>query len=368
MLKDNEMAIGAETTKAPPEIIGPPAVVKLPALIPPMQGRRGIQRWLNRAFLLLVLLLAGIGTGYWWLHSRTGLPPGIASGNGRLEADEIDLDAKLAGRIARLFVDEGDLVKAGQVAAVMDSQDLEASLKKAEAVVLQAQRSLDAAKAAVEQQTSQVRLARQELDRAHSLVPNGNMSKETLDQRQQQMDGAVAAQNGAIAKVGEEEHALDAVMHDVELYKVNIADNTLVAPRDGRIQYRIANVGEVLAAGGKVLTMLDTSYVYMDIYLPTVDAGRIRIGSDARIVLDAYPTHAIPAAVAFIATQAQFTPKTVETKDERDKLMFRIRLRIDPARLRTRAEAVRSGLPGIGYVRTDPVAAWPPQLQGDAPQ
>ena len=124
-------------------------------------------------------------------------------------------------------------------------------------------------------------------------------------------------------RVAQAQHALDAATHDVELYRVNIADNTLVAPREGRIQYRVANVGEVLPAGGKVFTMLDTSYVYMDIYLPTAEAGRVRLGSDARIVLDAYPDHVIPAKVVFIASQAQFTPKTVETKDERDKLMFR---------------------------------------------
>ncbi len=114
--------------------------------------------------------------------------------------------------------------------------------------------------------------------------------------------------------------------------------------------------------------MLDTAYVYMDIYLPTKDAGRIKIGSDARIVLDAYPGHVIPAAVTFSAAQAQFTPKTVETKDERDTLMFRIRIRIDPERLRGRADAVRSGLPGVAYVRTDPAVAWPAQLQASAPQ
>jgi HlyD family secretion protein len=152
----------------------------------------------------------------------------------------------------------------------------------------------------------------------------------------------------------------------VELYKVDIADNTLVAPKDGRIQYRIANIGEVLPAGGKVFAMLDVSYVYMDVYLPTEEAGKVKVGTDARIVLDAYPEVAIPAKVSFIATQAQFTPKTVETKDERDKLMFRIRVKIDPERLRARADAVRSGLPGVAYVLLDPKVAWPPQLQGNA--
>ena len=153
-------------------------------------------------------------------------------------------------------------------------------------------------------------------------------------------------------------------MADIELFRVNIADNTLVAPRDGRIQYRITNVGEVLPAGGKVFTMLDVGYVYMDVYLPTLSAGLVKVGSDARIVLDAYPDHPIPAKVSFVADQAQFTPKMVETQTERDKLMFRIRLRIDAARSAEHADAVRSGLPGNGYVLADPKVAWPDWLKG----
>lgn len=309
-----------------------------------------------------------MGGVYWWRASQPLLPPGIAWGNGRLEADEIDIDTKFAGRIAELRADEGDLVEAGQVVALMDTRDLQASLKRAQALVLQASRSLEEAKATVDQQKSHVLLAMQELERARALVPKGYMPKETMDQRQQQMDAAVAALNAATARVGEAEHALDAANHDVELYEVNITDNTLIAPRDGRIQYRIVNVGEVLPAGGRVFTMLDTSYVYMDIYLPTADAGRTRLGSDARIVLDAYPGRPIPAKVTFLASQAQFTPKMVETRDERDKLMFRIRVRVDPALLRTHAEAVRSGLPGVAYVRTDSSVNWPPQLELAASQ
>jgi len=113
--------------------------------------------------------------------------------------------------------------------------------------------------------------------------------------------------------------------------------------------------------------MLDISYVYMDIYLPTQEAGKVKIGADARITLDALPNVAIPAKVAFIATQAQFTPKMVETKDERDKLMFRLRVRIDPERLRARGEYVRSGLPGVAYVKFDPAVSWPDKLQGNVP-
>ena len=165
-----------------------------------------------------------------------------------------------------------------------------------------------------------------------------------------------------VQRVDEAEHAVAVVSHNVELYRVNIADDTLVAPKDGRIEYRIANVGEVLPAGGKVFTMLDLSYVYMDIYLPTADAGRAVVGSEARIVLDAYPNIALPAHVSYIATEAQFTPKAVETKSERDKLMFRVKARIDSALLENHAADVRTGLPGVTYVRLDPKAEWPAQL------
>jgi HlyD family secretion protein len=320
-------------------------------------------RWTRIALALGMVVLGGGGGVYWWMHRQPALPPGIAYGNGRIEADPIDVDTKFPGRIAELLVDEGDMVRAGQVVARMDTKDIEASLHKSEAQARQAQKSIDEARANVDQQHSQVMLANQEMERAKFLFVKGWISKQVFDQRQQQLDGANAGLRAAEFRVTEFEHALEAATHDAELYRVNIADNTLVAPRDGRIQYRIANVGEVLGAGGKVFTMLDISYVYMDIYLPTEQAGRVKVGTDARIVLDAYPSVPIPAKVSFLATQAQFTPKAVETRSERDKLMFRIRVRIDPERLRAHADAVRSGLPGVAYVRIDPNVAWPEQLQ-----
>ncbi len=340
----------------------------LPAVVPQPKSKPARRHsWRLATLLLLLLAAAGSGGLFSWRHAHTGLPPGFASGNGRLEADQIDIDTKFAGRIAKLFADEGDMIASGQVVAMMDTRDLAASLKKAQALVEQAQRALDEAKANLAQQQTQVTLAKQELERTTTLVPRGFATVEQLDQRRQQMAAAIAGQDAAAQRVFGAQHALDAATHDVELYRVDILDNTLVAPREGRTEYRVANVGEVLPAGGKVFTMLDTAYVYIDIYLPTAEAGRVRIGDAARIVLDAYPGHVIPAKIVFVASQAQFTPKTVETKDERDKLMFRIRVRIDPDRLRGRAQLVRSGLPGVAYVRTDPKAAWPPQLQASPP-
>ena len=291
----------------------------------PKQRRR---RW---PWILLALLLAAGGGGgyYWWTLQQFHLPPGFAYGNGRLEADPIDIDTKFAERVGQIMVDEGDTVTPGEVVARMDTRDMEATRMSYKAQKKQAQHSLDEARFLLTQQQTVVKLAHQEVDRTSALVPRGFATQELLDQQTQVLDGAIAALRAASQRVDEAEHAIAVITHNIELYDVNIADNTLVAPKYGRIEYRVSNVGEVLPAGGKVYTMLDLSYVYMDIYLPTLDAGRAAIGDEARIVLDAFPNIAIPAHVTYIATEAQFTPKAVETHYERDRMMFRIRARID---------------------------------------
>ncbi len=351
--------ITAVTDDKPRPVVTTP---DLPATIPfaPPQSRRRLRLSAG----LLVLLLAAAGAGiYGWKHSHPQLPPGISFGNGRLEADEIDISTKFAGRVAEMRAEIGDMVTAGQVIARMDTRDLQELLKKSQAQVEQAQHLIEEARANLEQQRAQQTFAAQELDRTQALLAKGWATQELFDQRKQALDTAGAAVRAATIRVALTERALEAAKHDVGLTTVNINDNDLVAPLDGRLEYRLANIGEVLPAGGKVFTMLDISYVYMDIFLPTLEAGKIRVGTDARILLDAYPTTSIPAKVSFIASQAQFTPKTVETQSERDKLMFRIRVRIDPDRLRAHAGSVRSGLPGVAYLRADPNVAWPENLQ-----
>jgi HlyD family secretion protein len=363
----NPAGLGQVEPLAPGERALVPARVPLPPAPRPPAPTLRRRRLRAFAFFGLAILAAAAGGVYRWRIQQGSLPLGIVYGNGRIEADQIDIDTKFAGRIAQLFVDEGDMVKAGQVLARMDTQDLAAQLARSESQIQQARHSLDEASANVDLTKTQVTLAQQEFDRTSTLVKHGFATNQLLDQRRQTLNGAIASLKAANDRVGASERALDAATHDAEYYRVNIVDNSLVAPRDGRIQYRIANVGEVLAAGGRIFTMLDILYVYMDIYLPTAEAGKVKTGADARIVLDARPDLTIPAKVAFIATQAQFTPKTVETKDERDKLMFRIRVKIDPERLRSRGPAVRSGLPGVAYVKQDPSVEWPSSLQNVPP-
>jgi HlyD family secretion protein len=334
----------------------------LPAVIPPPPPPRP-RRWRHILLAALVLATGAAGAIYWSTHSGSAVPPGIAWSNGRLEADEIDIDTKFAGRIAAVLADEGDLVHAGQVVARMDTRDLAASLQQAEAQIAQAEHGIAAARAEMEQAASQARLSAQELQRARTLLPKGYETQQVVDQRQAQFDVARAAYNVAQARMAAATAARDAAVHSAEVIRVNIADSALVAPKDGPIQYRLANQGEVLGAGGRVFTMLDMSYVHMDVFLPTAEAGRLKLGGEARIVLDALPHTPVVAKVVFVASQNQFTPKMVETKSERDRLMFRVRVRIDPELARAQAAQIRAGLPGLAYVQIDPGAVWPVSLQ-----
>jgi HlyD family secretion protein len=144
-------------------------------------------------------------------------------------------------------------------------------------------------------------------------------------------------------------------------------DLILVSPRNGRVQYQLLRTGEVVAAGKPILTILDLTDVYMTIFLPSADAAKLAIGGEARIILDAVPDYVIPASVSFVAADAQFTPKTVETKEEREKLMFRVKLKIDPQVLQKYYTRVKTGVRGMGFVRTVAATAWPDDLQVKLP-
>ena len=154
----------------------------------------------------------------------------------------------------------------------------------------------------------------------------------------------------------------------IDRLQADINDSTLTSPRDGRVQFRVSQPGEVLGAGGTVLNMIDISDVYMTFFLPTAEAGRVRIGAEARLVLDAAPQYVIPARVSFVADVAQFTPKTVETAEERQKLTFRLKAHIPADLLRQYIRDVKTGLPGVAYVQLDPQAPWPAHLEVKLPQ
>ena len=240
-----------------------------------------------------------------WLRGLT-MPAGIVKAEGRIEATQVDVSSKYAGEVVDVAVQEGDKVAAGQVIARLSSPQLEAQLRNAE---------------------SELRSA----------------------------------------KEAQAQDAIKAAEAKVEQIKSMISELTLVSPREGKVQYQLAHAGDSVAAGAPIVTLIDLADVYMTVFLRAADAGKLAMGDEARLILDAAPDYVVPAAVSFVASDSQAAPKAVETKDDLAKLMLRVDLKIDPKVVETYYGKVETGLRGAGFVRTRPDAKWPAELQVKLP-
>ena len=345
----------------------------------------------KRVLLPLVLgIVALLGWYGWTQYTEQGPGEGFISGNGRIEATEIDIATKLPGRVEQILVREGDFVSAGQVLAKMQIDTLDAQREEALAGHQEALHAVAAAnaqislresdvaamQAVVVQREAELHAAKRRQARTEVLARDGATSQQQLDDdraaaysaeaavaaAKAQVLAAQAAVEAARAQQTGAESRVKAVQATINRIEADLADSELKAPRDGRVQVRVAQPGEVLAAGGRVLNLLDLSDVYMTFFVPEVAAGRLALGSEVRLVLDTAPDYVVPARISFVASQAQFTPKTVETASERQKLMFRVRAQIPPELLQRYLEQVKTGVPGVAWIKLDAAADWPDSL------
>lgn len=345
--------------------------------------------------LLIVLGLAAVSYG-WYFLGRSKPMDALAKGNGRLEAIEIDVATRQPGRLSQLLVNEGAMVRAGEVLAHMDTAPLEAQRAEAQAQIERAKNAITTAKAqlalrdnelavaraGVVQRESDLVAARQRLARSQALVRMGGVAEQQLDDDRARVGsfrGAVSAAQAQVAaarsgieaarsqlvEAGSVERAAQASMQRIQ---VEIDDCTIKSPINGQVQYIISQPGEVLPSGGKILSLLDIGNLYMSFFLPEQHAGRVALGDEVRIVLDAHPQQVVPASISYVSSVAQFTPKTVETQSERQKLMFRVKAHIDPGWADKRLAQLKSGMPGIAYVRLDRTAPWPDDIQSSTAQ
>lgn len=314
---------------------------------------------------LYILSAAVIIIGYGYINdyiNRPALPDSFAFGNGRIEASEIGIAAKIPGRLEKLHVNEGDIVEKGQILARLDTDELEAKLRLAEAQIKQAIESKNHATAVLEQKKSESELSAKNYERAKNLYEKSAVSLLEFQRQESAYISAKAAVKAAEADIEQMRASVSSAKAQADSIKVNIDDSTLYAPAKGRILYKIAQEGEVIGAGKEVLVLLDLLNVYMTIFLPASQTGALSYDSEARVVLDAFPAVAIPAKVTFVSPKAQFTPKQIETKEEREKLMFRVKVSIDKELLEKHIQKVKTGLPGVAYIRLDEDAVWPQAL------
>jgi HlyD family secretion protein len=355
--------------------------------------------------VLLVIAMGGVFAYQHWKSTQSTLPPGIASGNGRIEAKLTDASAKEPLRVREVLVDEGDLVKPQQLLVRLDTTTIDAELAKAQAGVAAAREQLVAANAAIAtsladvaaakaeiasanaaitQEESQIRLAQIEVDRERRMLAENATSQRALDLRQTMLettratlaaaqarataaqartDAAQARADTARAQADSAKQQIEVALADVARSQSRIQDAVLISPVAGRVLYRLVEPGEVLGPGGKALTIVDLSDVYMEIFLPADQAARLKVGSEARITVDSEPNQAVAASVSFVSPEAQFTPKQVETRSEREKLMFRVKIQVPAELVAHYVERIKTGMRGVGYVKLTDDAQWPAWLE-----
>lgn len=358
----------------------------------------------KRALTIVVVAAAVIGVG-WYAYHRYKVEqemkyPKFYSGNGRLEATEVYVSSKLGGRIDNIFVKEGDIVRKGDKLVQMETDSLianrnkivaqienckadfeqsKADLKQTTAELEQAHKELEQAKADVEKQQSSLKYAEYKYDQQKKLLSTNATAEQKAKEAETAYTNAKSELVSAKAKVNSAEANVKSIEAKIESYKarvksaetkiniqeaelektdVDIKDSTLYAHYDGRVQNLLAHEGEVLSAGGRVMNIIALTDVYMTFYLPTNIVGKLAEGAEVKLILDAAPDYPIDAKVTFIDPSAQFTPKSVETQVEREKLMFRIKASIDPKVLEEHLELVKTGLPGVAWVKLDPNASW----------
>ncbi len=323
------------------------------------------------AFLSVTAAPACAGPGFEALLEKlghSGGDEGIYSSNGRIEAQTINVATKYAGRIESVLADEGDFLAAGDVIAQMGTADARAKLNAAKAAVLRANAGLTMAQATLMQAESALSVAQTTYDRVVKLHDTGTAPQSSLDDATNALNSAKATVEMAKAQIEDAKASIAATEADQEQVQLALDDLTIKAPIRGRVLYRLHEPGEVIDAGYPVATMLDLSDVYMNIYLPATVIGTLAVGNEVRLILDPISEYVVPATITFISPQSQFTPKNVETQEQREELVFRVKLSVPRALLAKYESLIKSGVRGIGFVRTRSDVDWPEHLTVNVPE
>lgn len=324
---------------------------------------------MSRTFTIALAVIAVVAiafVGYQFFESgRRAVPEGIAYGNGRIEAKLADVSAKEALRVKDVLVEEGDLVRPGQVLVQLDTVTLDAQLAEANANVAAAKGRLAGAEATITKVKSQIKLARIEADRSRKLVAENAGSQREYDVRSAAVETNTAALAEAVAQLETAKREITVAEANAATVQTRIDDATLKSPVLGRVLYRLAEPGEVLGAGGKALTLVNLEDVYMEIFLPAAEAAAVKVGAEGRLTVDFEPGRSAIGYVSFVSPEAQFTPKEVETKSEREKLVFRVKIQVPKSLVTHYVQQIKTGVRGVGYVKISESAVWPAWLQNN---
>lgn len=311
--------------------------------------------------IAVVAALAAGGWYYWQQQSQNELPEGFAGSNGRLELNRFDVASLYGGRVKSMLVEEGGEVKTGDALAELSSDTSSSQLDAAKAQKQRAQEAVARADAEIKAYQQQQKVAQLDFNNAQNLKRDDLVSDSEVSKRRAALNGASASVNAARAARAEAQAAVAAAQAQIDGAASANNDMVIRSPIDGVVEYKITEAGNVIGAGTKVVSLLDPADVSMNVFLPNAQMSRLKVGDEARIVLDGIAA-VFPAKITFIASDAQFTPKSVETQSEREKLMFKVKLKVPSETALQYKGVLKGGLTGNGYVRLNGQDEWPQQL------
>ena len=367
---------------------------------PPTDKKKTWKRWTALAVVVLLLII-GVFIALRFMHR--GLPDGLLQANGRIEGDRVSVAGKFPGRIAELLVREGESVTQGQVLAVLDDTQAQAKVSQARAAVAALAAQLHAAETSLGVLKQDVQLgieiAGAGVANANAVLAKANAAKQqtahdarryrellasgTIDKHKSEIANLAASASGSEqdaagtgltraekqldqAELGEDRvratnDGLAALAAQLEQGQAVLAeaesvlsDMTLVAPIGGVITTRVRDKGEVISAGSPVFDLVDLDRLYLKVYVPESQIGMLRLNLSARIYTDAFPDKPFPATARYIASRAEFTPKEVQTPDERVKLVYAVKLYLDE----NPEHRLTPGLPADAVIRWQDGVEW----------
>lgn len=352
-------------------------------------------------FLILAAVIAYFAYGH--LAYRHKLPKGLIQANGRIEGDHVTVSSKFPGRVSRIMVQEGDAVRAGDMIAQLDDAHIRARVTQAreavaaqEALIMAEELNLQVMKkevpitvetakageenagAVMSKAEAMAHQADRDAKRFHDLAEKGMVDRQKSEQADLARTSAVKDLESTRTGLKKAEKELSQAHLGWDRVKVkekevaavkaqlgqakgflaeeesNLQDMTIIAPSSGLVTTKMVNSGEVVSAGTPLLEMVDMDRLYLKVYVPEVQIGRIRLGLPARVYIDAFPDRPFPATVRFISHKAEFTPKEVQTPDERVKLVYAVKLYLDE----NPEHRLTPGLPADAVIRWEEDAPW----------
>ena len=267
-------------------------------------------------FIVIILLFAmGAATGYLWQKKSHNHKDIKVSGN--IEGDDVRLSFRVQGQILELFTDEGKVLKIGDPVANLNTDELT--------------KIRDNALAALKAAAYQYSLDKLDYDRAENLFTAGAISMQKRDAAKTQADADKAN--------------VDALQASLDLAKTRLGFANLVSPLNGFVLVKSALSGEVVQIGAPVFTVIDLNNIWVTAYINETDLGKVKLNQEAEVVTDTYPGKQYKGWISFISSQAEFTPKTIQTTEERVKLVYRIKVRVDNSSLE-----LKPGMPADAYI------------------